>query len=317
LQETHHDLYGVALATARPTNASLVTAALLTAVVCISFAASLFKLADPTHPLIKAMIRLAIAAVCLSPLVVRGWRRGSLTRRVLNHAIMAGIAYGVHFGAWVWSLNLTSVAASVTLVTTTPILLALLSLFSRRDRPDRQLWLALATGVIGVTFIGGYDGLLAPGALVGDGLALLGAVAIAAYFLLSRRLGEEMDLWAYSGIATAIGAITLGITATFMGIPLLVSGTEAFSYLVLAALIPQLIGHSLLTWALRHATPTQVAMVVVGEPAGATIIAWIWLGDVVSIWLALGCAITLTAVVIASIRPGRSKATNPPETSEA
>ena len=251
------------------------------------------------------MVRLAIAAVCLSPLVVRGWRRGTLTRRVRNHALLAGIAYGLHFGAWVWSLNLTSVAASVTLVTTTPILLAVLSLFGRHDRPDRRLWMALATGVVGVSFIGGYDGLLAPGALVGDGLALLGAVAIAAYFLLSRRLGDEMDLWAYSGIATATGALTLGIAATVAGIPLSIPSMQVFGYLLLAALIPQLIGHSLLTWALRHATPTQVAMVVVGEPAGATLIAWVWLGDLVSVWVAAGCAITLAAVVIASIRPGQ------------
>jgi drug/metabolite transporter (DMT)-like permease len=279
-----------------------VPAALFTAVLAISFAASFFKQAAPTHPVAMAGIRLAIAAAVLLPFSIRALRRGRLRGPALGAAVLAGVAYGAHFGAWVSSLTLTSVAASVTLVTTTPILLAAASLVTGTDRPTPRLWAALALAVVGVALIGGTDGLLAPDALLGDGLALLGAASIACYFVISRRQGANLDVWAYSGIACAVGAATLLGSGALAGIDLRPATDEALLYIVLAAVVPQLIGHSLLTWSLRHATPTQVAMAVVGEPAGATFIAWVWLGEEVGLVTALGCIITLAAVVFASLR---------------
>jgi len=273
------------------------------AVVAISFAASFFKKAAPTHPLVAAGIRLAVAALLLSPFTLRSLFTARLRGRQLRFALAAGVAYGVHFGAWVSSLTLTSVAASVTLVTVTPILLAVVALVTGRDRPGRRLWSALGIAVVGVTLIGGFDGLASTEALAGDALAFLGACAIAVYFVLCRRLGEELDLWAFSGVATAVGAISLLGTAALAGIPLQPASPEALGYLVLAAVLPQLVGHTLLTWSLRHAKPAAVAMAVVGEPAGATIIAWLWLGEGVSMPVALGCILTLAAIVLAQGRP--------------
>ena len=278
----------------------LVPVALFAAVASISLAASLFLKAAPTHPLVMAGIRLSVAAVCLAPFVVRAWRRGRLNRKMVLGALGAGVAYGVHFGAWVSSLTLTSVAASVTLVTTTPILLAAASMFTGRDRPDQRLWFSLGIAILGVALIGGHDGLFATGALAGDALAFLGAASIAVYFTIARRMDKDMDLLAFSGIATAVGAALLMGTAAVAGLDLKPASTEAFWYLVAAAIVPQLIGHNLLTWALRHATPTQVAMAVVGEPAGATLVAWLWLGAAMAPLVALGCAVTLIAVAVAA-----------------
>jgi len=280
----------------------LVPLALLTAVAAISFAASFFKLAAPTHPLAMAAIRLAVAGVVLLPWGIAAYRDGSLRGRRMRGALLAGIAYGAHFGAWVSSLTLTSVAASVTLVTTTPLLLAALSLITGKDRPTRRIWVALAVAAIGVTMIGGYDGLAAPNALVGDALAFLGAVAIALYFVISRAQGDRLPIGGYSCVACLVGAASLFATGLVLGVDMTPASPTALLYIVLAALIPQLIGHSLLTWSLRHANPTQVAMAVVGEPAGAALIAWLWLNESVPAPVAIGCAITLAAVVTATIR---------------
>ena len=100
-------------------------AALVVAVSAIAFAAIFFRLAVPTHPLTAAAWRLSLAALLSSPFVLRGWRSGALTPAHLRAGLVAGVIYAVHFGAWVWSLGLTSVAASVTLVCITPLGLAL------------------------------------------------------------------------------------------------------------------------------------------------------------------------------------------------
>lgn len=280
----------------------LVPAALFLAVVSISFAAIFFRQAAPTHPLVSAGIRLAVAAIVLLPWTIRALRKARSQARLLLSATLAGLLYGVHFGSWVSSLMLTSVPASVTLVTTTPLLLALLALITGRDRPDRRVWLALLLAFVGLLFIGGTDFALGPEALAGDGLALLGAMGMVGYLIVARRLGEDLDLWAFSGIATGVGAISLLATAALAGIPLQPASTEAFVYLVLAAIVPQLIGHNLLTWSLRYTRPVVVGMAVVGEPVGATILSVLWLGDSISVLVIIGCVITISAVILAIVR---------------
>ncbi len=276
--------------------------ALLVAVAAISLAATFFKLAAPTHPLAMAAIRLAIAGVALLPWGIAAYRNGTLRGSRLRGAVLAGIAYGVHFGAWVSSLTLTSVAASVTLVTTTPLLLAVVSLATGRDRPTRRLWAALAVAALGVALIGGTDSMAPTGALLGDLLAFLGAAAIAVYFLISRAQGDRLPIAGYSSVACLVGAALLFAAGFVAGIDMAPASSTSLFYIALSALIPQLIGHTLLTWSLRHASPTQVAMAVVGEPAGATFVAWLWLDESVPLLIALGCIITLAAVVAATVR---------------
>ena len=277
----------------------LVPAALVVAVSAISFAAILFRKAEPTHPLVSAGIRLAVASLLLSPFVVRAARGARLPRPVVRCALLAGLFYAVHFGAWVWSLALTTVAASVTLVTATPLLLAGAAVVTGRDRPTGRLWGALALAAVGVTIIGGADLGTSPSALAGDGLALLGCAGMAGYLLGGRRLGRDLDVLAFTGIATGVAAVVLLGTSAALGIELRPASGEALVYLVLAALLPQIVGHSLLTWALRHTTPTVVGLATVGEPVGSTLLGLALLSEVPPVLVVVGCVVTLAAVALA------------------
>lgn len=280
------------------------TIALALAIASISFAAIFFRLASPTHPLVVAGTRLAIAAVILAIPTMRASRAGRLPRRVVLAAMACGVLYGVHFGTWVSSLTMTSVASSVTLVTATPLLLAILSIATGRDRPSRWHWISIGLALIGLSLIGWADLSLSREALIGDGLAFVGAIAMAFYLLIARSLGEDLDVLAFGGVATAFGALSLFAAAVIAGVPIAFASGESLLWIALAALLPQLVGHTLLTWSLRHATPTAVGIATVGEPVGATLLAWIWLGERVTPVIAAGCAITLGAVLL-SLRRAR------------
>jgi drug/metabolite transporter (DMT)-like permease len=279
------------------------TLAIVVGVAAISLAALFFRLAAPTHPLTAAAIRLLVASALLSPLVVRAFRGGRIDGRFVAHAVAGGVFYAVHFGCWVWSLELTTVAASVTLVTATPLLLAIWSLVRGVDRPTRDLWVALALALAGVTTIGGIDLGSSTAAFIGDGLAFAGAAGMAGYMLVVRRLGA-IDVFAFTGIATLAGGALLAGIALTAGIGMAPASPTAFGFLVLAALIPQVIGHSALTWALRHASPTTVGIATLGEPVGATLLAWMFLAEVPAAVTLVGCTLTLTAVALA-IRANR------------
>ena len=274
-----------------------VAAALGVAITSISFAAIFFKLAQPTHPLISSMVRLALASVMLAPFVVRGWWRGSFRAHHVGAAAWCGACYAVHFGAWVWSLQLTSVAASATLVTVSPLFLALIGQVTRKDRVGARQGAALMVACAGIGLIGWSD--LGGGALVGDALAVLGALAMAFYLLRVRGLARDLDVLGFSGMTCAFGALFLFGAARFAHIPVAVDSATSLLYLFLAACIPQLIGHTLMTWSLRHVSPATVGIATLGEPVGASLLGVLWLREWMSWPVALGCVIVLGAVGVA------------------
>jgi drug/metabolite transporter (DMT)-like permease len=283
------------------TNPARTGLALLLGAAALSWAAICFRMAAPTHPLAASAIRLLIAGALLAPIALHAVWAGVLTRRVAARAAVAGLLYAVHFGAWVTSLTLTSVAASVTIVTATPLLLAVVGLVTGRDRPDRRLWAALALAVAGLSVLGGgHEGDI--DALRGDALAGLGAAAMAGYLLLGRPLGADLPVLPYSAVAVAVGGMTLALACLLFAVPLRTASPSALGWLALAALVPQLVGHTILTWGLRRATPAQVGMSTVFEPVGSTLLAAWLLEEPLSLRIGLGCALTLTAVVVALAR---------------
>lgn len=274
---------------------SRVTAALVAGVVCISFAAIFFRWADPVPPLTKSAVRLALSAPLLWLLARRFG--GAVPRAPWRVAIVGGLAYAVHFGAWVSSLEYTTVAASTTLVTTTPLMLAVWDAIRGR-RPSWALSGAIALGLVGVSLIAGSDWTSSPAALLGDALALLGAVAMAVYLVWARQQATQGSALWLSALAVTAGALFLVIAVVPFEAPAL-SEMPATAWYALgaAALVPQLLGHSLLTWAVRHTEPARVGMATVAEPAGSTMLAWWWLSEVPSPGTLAGCAIAITAVL--------------------
>lgn len=276
----------------------------------ISFAAIFFRLAPGVDPLLASAIRLGIAALVLAPVVVRAWRSGGISRAARHAAVWAGLFYAVHFGTWVASLSRTTVAASVTLVTATPLLSALVAFAEGKDRPTRRHGIAIVLALGGVALIAGSD--VAGGRWDGDLLALAGAAAMVAYLRLVRGLGDELgDTVAFSGLAAGWGALfllpALALAAVLGGddatSALAMPSTGALGWIALSALVPQVVGHTLLTYALRRATPTEVGLATAAEPVLSTLLAWFWLAEVPTSLVFCGCAVTLVGVVLGA-RPG-------------
>lgn len=270
---------------------------LLLGVVAISFAALFFRLASGTHPLVAAGTRLMIASAILAWPTYRAYRAGRLPQRTIRAGLVAGLFYALHFGTWVSSLTLTSVASSVTLVTATPLLLSLHGLRTGRDRPSKRHLISVLLAVLGVLLLGAHDLSLSREALIGDGLAFAGAAAMAGYLLKARAQGSDLDPFAFTGIAAFVGGLILLALVPALGVSFSIPRGD-FLWIALAALIPQLLGHTSLTWSLRHATPTQVGLATVAEPVFSSLLAWWILREALTPVSAIGCAIVLLAVAL-------------------
>jgi drug/metabolite transporter (DMT)-like permease len=247
----------------------------------ISLSGPLVRL-SAAHPLAIAAWRLAFSLVVIAvALLVTGewrqWRR--LTRRELGIAVGAGTMLAFHFWSWNASVALTSVAASVVLVNTQPVVVALLSAFWLREAPSRRQWIGIAIAMVGALAVAAPDLFVAdpqaahPRALLGDLLALVGAVTAAIYFVAGRRLRGTLDLWAYVGLVYGSCLVALLALAAVAGAPLTPQPPRELAIFAGLALGPMLLGHTGLNWALKRSPAYVVNLTLLGEPVGATLIA--------------------------------------------
>jgi drug/metabolite transporter (DMT)-like permease len=107
------------------------------------------------------------------------------------------------------------------------------------------------------------------------------------------------------GLACGVGGALVMAVAAIAGVDLAPASPGALLYIFLSALIPQLVGHGLLTWSLRYTTPTVVGLATLGEPVGSTLLAWVWLGEAAPALVLVGCVVVLFSRVPARARPAR------------
>lgn len=276
--------------------------ALLVGVLAASTASPLIRLAQAeVNSLAIAAWRLTLASAVLAPIALIA-RREELSRLAGKDWLLmvaSGLMLAIHFATWISSLAYTTVAASVALVSTSPLFVGLGSFLLLRERPTRALMIGMAIAIVGSVVIGLEDWGKGSHRLTGDLLALAGALSVAGYFLIGRRLRSRLSLVAYVFPVYATAALALMVTAAASRIPLSEYRAVNWLWLMLLALGPQIVGHSSLNWALRHLPATYVTLAVLGEPIGSSILAWLILGEVPGVITVLGGALVLTGIVIA------------------
>ena len=262
---------------------------------------------------------MVLASVVLLPLALatrgpelRGIRAGNAMIAGLAGLLLAG-----HFVTWITSLEYTSVASSAALVTTNPIWVGLATVFIFGKRLARQTIAGIAISLLGCLLIVWVDfSIVATPAvahaatghgpavrqpMLGNGLALAGALCVSAYLLAGRGLASRFSLLTYVSLVYGAAAVVLTVTALVAGVAL--GGYSVAGWWALAGLAfgPQLIGHTAFNWSLRRLSPTFVALSILGEPVGSAILASFLFAEIPSTWQLAAFAILLSGIVVAAL----------------
>ena len=170
---------------------------LVMGVVAVSFSAIFIREADATG-LVIAFYRTAISAAVVLPMALAVRRRElrNMSRRQVGIAALSGVILAGHFAVWIPSVELTTVAASVTLVACSPIFVAAGARVLFDERIDRVTLLGILIALAGAAIIAGGDFAVSVRAVAGDLLALAGAALAAGYFLAGRHLRRHVSLLA-------------------------------------------------------------------------------------------------------------------------
>lgn len=268
-----------------------------------------YAMQDGAGPLAIAALRLAIASVVLAPFA---WGRvrndlprlSGIDRTLL---IACGVVLALHFATWISSLAYTSVASSAVLVTTNPVWVGLLSWLVLRERPGNVMIGGIALAMAGSVLVFGAQGPAsgaAPSPLLGNALALAGALAASIYLLLGRRLRDRLSLLAYVWTVYAVAAVALLAMALAAGENLALP-MAAVGFVTALALGPQLIGHTAFNYAVRHLPAPVVAVAILGEPLGSALLAWLLFDEKVGTGQLVGFGVLLAGILLSVLADAR------------
>jgi len=262
-------------------------------------------------PLAIATWRLGFSLCIVAvPLVAtRGWRQWRmLGTRDIGIAVAAGAFLAVHFWSWIASLGMTTVAASVLLVNLHPVAMIAGSALWLGERPTARQLVGTAVGLSGAAIVAWGDfgrGGVGGRVLLGDALALVGALTVSFYYLSARRLRAKLDVWPYVALVYGTCFVVLLALSALTGVQLAPQPPRELGIFALIALGPMLLGHTGFNWALKHVSAPTVSLVMLGEPVGATLIALAVpaISEVPSARTVVGGAVILAGIVVATVAP--------------
>lgn len=288
------------------------------AVVAVSTSAILVRLSDAPS-LVKACYRVLFMTLTVIPFLPRYLPElRAIDPRDLLFATLAGIGLAAHFAAWFESLEWTTVAASVTLVQTQPVFVAVGAWLVLDERITRRMVGGIIIAMVGVVAmtLGGpvlsgitgdgpvlrtiVDAFFGSGHLYGDTLALIGAIMAAGYVLSGRSIRQRLSVVPYVFVVYGVCTVTLFTVTASRGLPLLGYPIHEWALFIAMALGPGLFGHTLINWALKHVESSVVSVSLLGEPVGSALLALALFTEVPGTATIVGGSIVLFGILVTS-----------------
>jgi len=278
--------------------------ALFVSILSVSFAAILIKLSS-AEPLSIAFYRILFTVILILPFVIffKKTRKEikNIPKKTLLIMIGIGFILAAHFAFWITSLNYTSVASSVILVTAHPILVGPVSHFFFKEKLSKINSIGIIASVTGVILLvmGNRQlGAETIDTLEGNILAILGGVMAGLYILGGRKIRKTVSIASYAFIVYSISAVVLLALCIIFGSELVNISLTDFQIFIAMAIIAGLLGHTLYNWSLKHVRASLASVALLGEPLGSTVWAMLIpaIGQIPSKYTVFGGAIILIGI---------------------
>jgi drug/metabolite transporter (DMT)-like permease len=287
-------------------------------ILAISFAAIFIKYtqsAGMPSPVIAAS-RLLLSSLFVAPLVLTRYRHElrAFARRDIGLAVVAGVFLAIDFILMITSLEYVPVMIAIVILNTVPIWVALLETVFLNARPSRLVWVGLLVSLIGglVIAISGGIGTESNNLFIGGGLALLSALSASIYLTLARNLRRKVSIFPYVWLVFGCAGMSASVMVWLMGLPLLGYPRESYVWLLLLALIPQLVGHSGMSYAIAYFSATVIAITNQAVTVTASIAAFFVFNEIPKQIEIFGSSIIIIGVLITLLAPTQKIETQTP-----
>ncbi|RLL42948.1 DMT family transporter [Oceanobacillus piezotolerans] len=287
-------------------SAKTINIALLVSIIAISFSAIFVKWSDAPAT-ISSMYRMIFAAIIMLPIVWK--KRGEfqhMTKKDWRLLLFSGSFLALHFALWFGSLKLTTVASSTIILALQPIIAVIGGFIFYKERTTASAVTTMFIAVIGVMMIGWGDLALSGQAILGDILSFLSVIAVVGYLLIGQNVVKKLSHWIYSFTVFLIAGIVLIIYNLLTNVPLTGYDSKEFGIFFLLAIVPT-ISHVINNWLLNYINTTTISMSILGEPVGASTLAFIMLGEQLTSLQVAGGVVVLGGVFFFLLRQQRRR----------
>lgn len=279
-----------------PANINL---ALIIAIIAVSFSAIFIRWVDQAAPLAIAAYRLGFTTLIILPFALHQKEElFNIERRDFLIMVAIGVVLAAHFAFWITSIEETSVASSVILVTSHPLFVGLVSHYYFKEKLSLTNAIGIITAFSGIIILSAGDWGLGGTNFRGDMFALVGAFAAGTYILGGRQIRKGYSLFTYCFVVYGVCTIVLFATCLFLSVPLTAFPGNDWILFILMALIPGILGHTVYNWTLGYVNASIVSVSLLGEPIGSTILAVVLLSEVPTEYTIIGGAIVLIGIYL-------------------
>lgn len=275
-------------------------------IVAISFSAIFIKWSNAPAS-VQGMYRLLFTSLLMLPFA-RPYAKAAkaLTRKDWLLVAASGALLALHFLLWMSSLVYTSVASSTMIMALEPLFIMAGAFVFFRERTGVSALLGMLIAIAGVICIGWGDIGLSADHVKGDLLSIGGTVAVAGHLLLGQRLVVKMPSYLYSLTVFLSAGIVFALYNLATATPFFDYPAREWGIFILLAIVPTVFGHILFNWLLQYTSATTVSMNILGEPVGASVLAYLLLGERLTA-LQWGGGLLVTCGLAYYLYSGRSK----------
>jgi len=281
---------------------------LFISIISVSTAAILIRsVSENVPPLTIAFYRLLFTVLLITPifLIYKKFRQEILNidKRTFSLIILIGVILSLHFAFWITSLDFTSVASSVILVTAHPVLVAPIAYYFLKEKLSIVNIIGIVISIIGVVILvfGNYDlGPLSIDSLEGNIFAILGGIFAGLYILGGRKVRKTVSVVPYAFVVYLTSTILLFFMCLFTNSKIIGLETKDLEILLLMAFISGILGHTVYNWSLKYIRASVASVALLGEPVGSTILAVIILSEIPSSFTLIGGIVIITGIYLTS-----------------
>lgn len=270
---------------------------LAVSIIAISFAAVFVKMSSAPSSILS-MYRLWIIVILMLPIV---WKKREEFRRIRARdwcfLIGSGFFLALHFLLWFASLKFTTVASSTIILALQPIVSLVGGFFLFKERTTSSAIATMGIAILGVMCIGWGDLGLSEQAVIGDILSFLSVIAVVGYLFIGQTTVKKVSHWIYSFTVFAFAGLFIAIYNVIMSVPFTGYSTWDWWIFILLAIVPTA-SHMINNWLLNYVNATTISMSILGEPVGASILAFFLLGEKLNVMQVIGSVLVLCGVSI-------------------
>ncbi|RED43916.1 drug/metabolite transporter (DMT)-like permease [Winogradskyella eximia] len=269
--------------------------ALAVGIICISIFPILVKL-NLTPGLISAFYRMAIASAILLPYVLITKQFKVTSKKACWLAVICGVVFGLDVGVWNISIQQSTATQATLLTNLSPVWVGIGAFLFLKDKPKRNFWMGTIVAIIGMVLLVGFDLFINFDFNLAFIFGILSGMLYAVYMLTSKRILGEMEVMTFMIISLLSSALALGTLSYFLNEPFTGFSDAGWLVLVIQGLVCQLLAWLLISYATKHMRATRVSVSLLGQAVLASILAWWFLDEQVSIQMVIGGIVLLLGI---------------------